>query len=434
MIRSALAARRRGAAPMRPPKRDSSPPQADRILSLETRPGADGRCSVLDLAAATRLALMVTPLGRGTFREQVTEVLSVVSSSLKNHQPAAAITIQTVFLRDAATRAECERLFGEHFGAEGPVTNFVAQPPCCGAALALEAWAIGGNSVRLERYGPNVIAVSYENVRWVHCPGIQLSMRVRSVYAQALRLFEHASTLLAQAGSSFEHVVRTWLYLGGITEPAGATSRYKELNRARADFYRGLRFGRSIPICNGVHSVYPASTGIGMNGRNLIISCLAFETKRKDVYLLPLENPQQTPAYSYKASYSPQAPKFSRAMALVLGNYITTWISGTASIVASESCHADDVEAQTEQTIDNIERLIASENFSRHGVSGAGAKLSDLAKIRVYLKHATDLDRCRAICERRFGPVPALYIVADICRPELLVEIEGVAFTRLGGN
>ena len=56
--------------------------------------------------------------------------------------------------------------------------------------------------------------------------------------------------------------------------------------------------------------------------------------------------------------------------------------------------------------------------------------LRDLAKIRVYLKRARDLAKCRRICEQRFGSVPAIYAVADVCRPELLVEIEGVAFSR----
>jgi hypothetical protein len=46
------------------------------------------------------------------------------------------------------------------------------------------------------------------------------------------------------------------------------------------------------------------------------------------------------------------------------------------------------------------------------------------------LKRAQDFAKCRAICERRFGAVPAIYAIADICRPELLVEIEGVAFSR----
>jgi hypothetical protein len=60
------------------------------------------------------------------------------------------VTVQTVFLRDPADQAECERIFEGFYGPEAPVTNFVAQPPCCGAALALGAWAIGGSSVRVE--------------------------------------------------------------------------------------------------------------------------------------------------------------------------------------------------------------------------------------------------------------------------------------------
>jgi enamine deaminase RidA (YjgF/YER057c/UK114 family) len=115
---------------------------------------------------------------------------------------------------------------------------------------------------------------------------------------------------------------------------------------------------------------------------------------------------------------------------LVLGDYVTTWISGTASIVNAETRHVGNAERQTEQTIENIERLIAPENFVLHGVNGAGAGLRDLAKVRVYLKRAEDLAKCRAICERRLGSVPSIYAVADICRPDLLVEIEGVAFAR----
>jgi enamine deaminase RidA (YjgF/YER057c/UK114 family) len=157
---------------------------------------------------------------------------------------------------------------------------------------------------------------------------------------------------------------------------------------------------------------------------------MALETNRKDVHLLPLENPQQTPAFDYPGKDRALIPKFSRAMALITGDYATIWISGTASIVNSESCHMGDAEAQTKQTLENIENLISAENFARHGYPGAGAALRDLAKIRVYLKDAKDLDKCRKVCEQRLGAVPAVYLVADVCRPELLVEIEGVAFSK----
>jgi enamine deaminase RidA (YjgF/YER057c/UK114 family) len=167
-----------------------------------------------------------------------------------------------------------------------------------------------------------------------------------------------------------------------------------------------------------------------MSAANLVVSCVALETRREDLLLLSLENPQQTPAYAYDAKYSSQSPKFSRAMALLLGDYMTTWISGTASIVSSESRFLGDIEKQTQQTIDNIQRLIGPDNFAACGVPGAGAGFQDLAKIRVYLKRPEDLAKCRAICARRLGSTPAIYAVADICRPELLVEIEGIAFSR----
>ena len=388
------------------------------------------RYSFVDLGDSVRLALMLAPQGRGAFQEQAQEVLAVMLKLLEKQPQPMAVTAQTVFLRDAGDQVECERILAAFYGSKLPVTNFVFQPPCCGAALALEAWAIGGKSVRVEHYGPQVLAVSYDSVRWIYCAGIKPAGSAKGVYAQTADALKQMRQGLVQAESCFEHVVRTWFYLGGITELEGDLQRYQELNRARTDFYRDIRFCGKLLEPQSARGVYPASTGIGMAGTGLVVSCLALETQRKDLFLLPLENPQQTPAYVYHSRYSPKSPKFSRAMALVLGDYATTWISGTASIVDSESRHLDDIEKQTEQTIENIERLIATDNFARHGVPGAGAQLHDLAKIRVYLKRPQDFAKCKAVCERRLGAVPAIYAIADVCRPELLVEIEGVAFSR----
>jgi len=384
----------------------------------------------MDLGDSARVAVMITPRGRGPFREQAQELLSNLRTILAKQPEPMAITVQTVFLKDPQDQAECARMLAEFSGPDLPVTNYVRQPPCCGAALALEAWAIGGKGVRVEHFGPHALAVSYDSVRWVYCAGIEPAASLPGVHPQALDGLGRLRAALVQAGSSFDRVVRTWFYLGGITEPEGGVQRYQELNRARTNFYRDIRFHGSSPEGGAPRAIYPASTGIGMAGRGLVLSCMTLETRRDDLILLPLENPQQTPAYAYDPNYSPLSPKFSRAVALVLGDYVTSWVSGTASIVNSESCYPGDAVRQTAQTIDNIERLIAGENFTLHGLKGAGASLHDLAKIRVYLKRPEDLAQCRAVCERRFGAVPAIYAVADICRPELLVEIEGVAFSR----
>ena len=403
-----------------------------RMVSAGVGPNQAGRTgySRVDLGDSAQVALIITPRGRGAFRDQAQEVLSAMRTTLDKQPEPMVLMVQTVFLSDARHQAECERLLADFNGSKQPVTNYVLQAPCCGAALALESLAIGGKSVRVEHFGPHALGVTYGGVRWVYCAGVQPAASLQGVYSQTLDALGRLRAALAQAGSSFERVVCTWFYLGGITEPEAGVQRYHELNRARAEFYHDLRFHCSSLDSNASRDVYPASTGIGMAGRGLGASCLALETQRDDVLLLPLENPQQIPAYAYHSKYSPQSPKFSRAVALRLGDYVTTWVSGTASIVNAESRHVGDPEQQTEQTIDNIERLIAAENFTLHGLKGAGASLHDLANIRVYLKRPGDLTKCQAICERRFGAIPAIYAVADICRPELLVEIEGVAFSR----
>ena len=289
---------RAGCETLARPQRASPPPM---VISEPGSNLAEGAgCSCVDLGDSVRVALMITPRGTGAVREQVREVLSVIRTMLDKQPQPMAVTVQTVFLKDARDQAECERAFAEFFGPKLPVTNFVLQAPCCGAALAVEAWAIGGKSVRVEHFGPQALAVSYDGVRWVHCAGVKPGASVRGVYPQTLDVLERMRAALAGAGSSFQRVVRTWFYLGGITEPEAEVQRYQELNRARTDFYHDIHFPLFLAGLRRPGGVYPASTGIGMSGSGLVASCLALETSRDDVFLLPLENPQQTPAYAYR--------------------------------------------------------------------------------------------------------------------------------------
>jgi enamine deaminase RidA (YjgF/YER057c/UK114 family) len=234
--------------------------------------------------------------------------------------------------------------------------------------------------------------------------------------------------LLDAAGFGFGQVVRTWLYLGDIIGQEGDRQRYHELNRARADYFRRVSF-QNPPGRNG-RPFYPASTGVGAEGRGMLMSCVALRSDRGDCAVVALENPCQTSAFDYAACHSPASPRFSRAAAVILDDLATVFISGTASIVESRSLHPGDVERQTDQTLDNIASLIGEENYQSHGLNGFGATLADLAKMRVYLKRASDYPRVRELCRRRVGDLPVVYTVADICRPELLVEIEALAYAR----
>jgi len=395
------------------------------------------------LGNAAHVIATAVPTGKRGLHQQVEESLGAIKTAL-TEAGSAALLAQTVFLQDMKDAAACRRLFASYYGPNLPVTTFVHQPPCNGAALALEAWAVGGDSVEVRRYGPHLVLVSHNGVTWAHCGGIVPATRARSVYQRALNAFAGMRAQVDGWEAGFGHVVRTWLYIGDIVGPEKAldpethtvkeTQRYKELNRARTDFYRGIPFGRGHLKDRSRRQIYPASTGIGMNGSDLAMSCLALDTQRKDVFILPLENPQQTPAYQYHSRFSPQSPKFSRAMAVVVGDDVITLVSGTASIVDSETRYIGNVKKQTEQTLENIERLIAPENYAAHKIPCAGATMDDLIFARVYVKRPEDYPKCRDVCRKRLGAVPITYVVADVCRPELLVEIECIAASKRRRN
>jgi len=396
---------------------------------IRKRHGDGVAYATINLGSSTYVALVVTPRVFGSIEEQLAESLAIIESVLKKQHGLHVLVSQTVFLKNPENRSICERLLAARYGRQLPVTTFVFQPPSGGASMAIEALSTGGESVRIERPHPQVLAVHHDGLRWIYC-GLPPRPAAQDIYKSVINGFGDMEECLAVAGSAFDLIIRLWLYLGNITGPTSGLERYMELNRARTDFYLRIPFGRRLGVGGRERIAFPATTCIGACGSNLAMSSLALNTSRKDVFLLPLENPRQTPSYHYPLVYSPESPKFVRGMAVVIGREVVTWLSGTASILNSESQHINDIRKQTEQAINNIEQLIAPSNFEAHGLRGAGAKLADIAQLRVHMKRPQDYLICRDICTQRFGKTPIIYTTADVCRSNLLVEMEGVVFSR----
>jgi enamine deaminase RidA (YjgF/YER057c/UK114 family) len=190
-----------------------------------------------------------------------------------------------------------------------------------------------------------------------------------------------------------------------------------------------MEFGKGMTLPGFDRPIFPASTGIGTDGRDIVMSCIALSTPRDDVRIVPLENPQQVSAFDYDGRYGEKSPKFARAMVVTQGQCGVIYVSGTASITDSETQHIGDVEGQTWLTLDNIAALISEENMAAHGLAGMGAMLDDMAFVRIYVKRAEDYEKVRANCEVRLGELPSIYAVGDVCRDDLLVELEGIAFS-----
>ena len=390
--------------------------------------------SVVELNDVRHVFASAVPRTGDTLEEQAQDALRTIKEVNHEEGTRGSIVKQAVFMKDVGQMEACRQIMLDFYGDELPATTYIPQPPCEGKLLSIEALGVGRvtEGVEIRRLCDRIVVASHSGVSWVHCGQIVPTTQATGVYDRSLSAFEDMRQMLQSAGMPFEQVIRTWLYLGDIVGPEGNTQRYKELNRARTDFFKGISFAPVTTPGNANSLIYPASTGIGASSRDVVMSCIALATERGDIVGTPLENPLQTSAFDYSVKYGPKSPKFARAMALSCGPFATIFISGTASITQSETRHVGDVEGQTRQTLDNIEALISEDNLRRHGMPGLGTPLEGLALVRVYIKRREDYAKTRAVCEARLGELPIVYAVADVCRPELLVEIEGIAFSRRG--
>lgn len=388
--------------------------------------------SVVELNDVRHVFAAAVPRRGATLKEQAEDALGTIEAVIQEEGTRGSIVHQAVFVADASQIDHCRRIIRDFYEGELPATTYIPQHPCEGKLLAIEALGVGRGKgeVEIQRVSEQLVIAGHNNIAWVHCAQVLPDTQDSGVYQRSLSGFARMRALLASVNVRFDQVIRTWLYLGGIVDPEGPTQRYKELNRARSDFYDGIPFlaDRLPPGYRG--PVFPASTGIGSDDRDVTMSCIALVTDRKDIIAMPLENPRQTSAFDYSAKYGVKAPKFARAMALSCGSYATIFVSGTASITDQETRHVGDVEAQTHETLDNIEALISEANLRQHGLPGLGSSLDKMGLLRVYIKRQEDYAKTRAVCEARLGELPTIYAVADVCRPELLVEIEGIAFSE----
>ncbi len=366
------------------------------------------------------------------YERQVASLLNEIHEVLEKEDFNGHVVTQTIFLNDPGQKQLVRKILSDFYGPGTPATTFVRQKPCGNHEIALELFAVrprtpGGAAFAVSRSSDKTTLLRYGDFQWIYIADIVPEESQIGAYARSFSAFASLGNQLEQNGFQPEQIIRTWLYQGLLVLPEDDTQRYKELNRARTDFFDGRKFlSRTLPKNYHGPTVYPASTGIGTDDVDLVVGAVAFSSTRTDVLTVPLENPNQTPAFDYGAVYSPQSPKFARAMGMKLGDSLKIFVSGTAGITDSESRCENDPVGQTELTLDNIAALISGPNLQKHGIDGFSPELSDLAVARVYVKRTADFELIREVCKKRCPDTPMLFTIADVCRPELLVEIEGI--------
>ena len=185
----------------------------------------------------------------------------------------------------------------------------------------------------------------------------------------------------------------------------------------RSAFYAG-HFGKAG---------FPAATGIGMDQGGVLIEFVAI--RPGTARTLPLDNPLQISAHAYSEKIlaggvytDKKTPKFERARYFELFGKKLIFISGTASIRGEKTVGIGDPAEQTKVTIQNISRLYSPQMLSRISKNNLQPKYGHA---RVYVKNPHDFPAIKKMFRRYFGRLPVVYLIADICREELLVEIEG---------
>jgi enamine deaminase RidA (YjgF/YER057c/UK114 family) len=233
--------------------------------------------------------------------------------------------------------------------------------------------------------------------------------QVNAAPLHAKRMIQRAAEILESQGASYCDVIRTWFYLADIL------SWYPEFNRARTAIYGRLGI---LPGQGNGRLKLPASTGIrgelasGAAGALDLLAVVGPPGSRPLVK--QLSNPGQQDAFRYGSA-------FSRGAIIRQSNLSLIQVSGTAAIdEQGQSLYAGDVRAQIDCTLDKIDALIGQE----------GAALADIAAACVFVKRPEDaLVYHERVAARGLEALPAVVMVADICREELLFEMDAeVAF------
>lgn len=300
----------------------------------------------------------------------------------------------------AADRLGLIRFVAPGVAAAGGAVLDVVAPPLAGQVLELPV-AGDGSPCRDGRHG----VVHYrcdDSLLFAVCCLDEDPAALPTPLQQATQA-AYAALFDCLAANGYPHVLRVWNYLPQINLESHGSERYRQFNAGRQAAFAAA--GRALS------GAVPAACALGVGSGGLRIGLLAGRQPAQAV-----ENPRQVSAYDYPPQYGAKSPTFARAGRFSVAGEPRLYVSGTAAIVGHRSLHIDDVIAQTRESIANLAAVVAA--------AGAPFTLAQLAYL-VYLRDPADLPWVREQCRQQLGAQARLgFVQADVCRSELLVEIE----------
>ena len=329
-----------------------------------------------------------------SFEEQLQALLEAYVDATKGK----TVLLRRFFLSDPASQAG--RLEAALRGRPAAATSVIGQPPLDGTDIAAWVYAVEGGKVKDGVFQHS----GYEHV-WT---GGMTSGKADSE-AQMAEIFEAYDAALVEKGMNVaDNCVRTWIFVKDVD------NNYGGVVKGRRDYFH------RIGLTPDTHFI--ASTGIaGFNADpQQLVRMDAYAVKGlKDGQL------QYLHAYDHLSPTAIYGVTFERGTAVTYGDRKHVFISGTASIDKDGNVvHLDDPMKQTERMLENVDALLKE----------AGSGFQDIAYSLVYLRNAADYPRVRAVLQRAYPSLEPIYVLAPVCRPTWLVEMECMAVTMDGNN
>jgi enamine deaminase RidA (YjgF/YER057c/UK114 family) len=316
--------------------------------------------------------------------------------------------------------ARAEIFHAQNISPESPVTYIEGNPPwgkgLAGILIHAVPFKEETNTIWMIEDGDTICGRGWKRnehtyliLQDIQVPGDILHTGL-SGSQQARIMIERAERILREQGASYGDVIRTWVYLKDIL------GWYAAFNKVRNEKYR--EFGL-MPGSGNDHLLLPASTGIGgspLSGAACTMDLIAVTgAKKEKLHVQKMTNPSQLDAFHYGSA-------FSRASVIKEGTTNLVEVSGTAAIDKhGVSRYPNDILAQIDSTFDKVQKLLVH----------TGTGLQDICSATVFMKRPEDAGLFYEIASQRgLTDFPCVCIFADICRDELLFEIDAEAIAQ----
>ena len=333
---------------------------------------------------------------RLTYMEQVDCLMEAYDQLMQGEMKGAVAVFKRFFVSDAANQANY--LQALHAERSDCALSIIEQPPLDGSKVAL--WVYIQRGVQTKALANGIYEVKHGAYRHLWMAGT-CNQASNSEYQMRLLFNDYVMQLLENGCCLADNCIRTWIFVQNVDV------NYAGVVKARNEVFATQN------LTDKTHFI--ASTGIAgrhANPKVLVqMDAYAVDGIRKEQVHYLYAPTHLNPTYEYGVS-------FERGTYVDYGDRRQVFISGTASINnKGEIMYPGDIRQQTLRMWENVETLLKE----------AECSFEHVAHLLVYLRDIADYTVVREMFEERFPNIPKVYLLAPVCRPGWLVEMECMA-------